>query len=134
MINNLLGRSMTKVYKLFIDDLREVCGPDWLIARTSEQAINIIKKNGMPDIISFDHDLSGDDKSTIVTQAIHEMVLDGDIEIKPDFRFWVHSDNPNGKDNIIIDMKNIYKYSTGLNYPIPDYKLWIKNGNQELNN
>lgn len=118
------------MYKLFIDDLRDVCGTDWMVARTSKEAIDIIRSNGMPDVISFDHDLSGDDKSTIITHSIQEMVLDNIISIKPDFRFWVHSDNPNGKDNIIIDMKNIYKYSTGLKYPIPDYKLWIKNGEQ----
>lgn len=120
------------MYKLFIDDLRQVPSDDWVVARSSKEAIEIIKSKGLPDSISFDHDLGGDDKATVVIRKITEMLLDNDLIMKPSFRFLVHSDNPTGKDNIILDMKNIYYHFCGVLYPVSDHKLWVKNGQQNI--
>ena len=120
------------MYKLFIDDIRPRPSNDWIVARSSKEAIEIIQSKGLPDSISFDHDLGGDDKATSVIREITEMLLDNEIVMNPSFRFLVHSDNPTGKDNIILDMKNIYYHFCGVVYPVPDHKLWVKNGQQTI--
>ena len=57
-------------YKLFLDDVRSpkttysymelpiYNEPDWIIVRNYYAFITIIEKKGIPDIISFDHDLA----------------------------------------------------------------------------
>lgn len=51
-------------YKLFIDDERYPVDPcQWMVKRSSHEAIFVIKDYGVPSFISFDHDLGGDDTS-----------------------------------------------------------------------
>ena len=87
-------------YKLFIDDERYPVGDSWVIARTSNEAVEIIKEQGIPSFISFDHDLGGRDTSMIFIHKMIDFVLDGDMMIPDDFDFYVHSQNPIGKQNI----------------------------------
>lgn len=60
-----------KTYNLFLDDFRmpEDCSKymplptiysklEWVIVRNYEEFVNFISKNGLPDMISFDHDLA----------------------------------------------------------------------------
>jgi hypothetical protein len=48
-------------YKLFIDDERFPVTDDWVIVRSSKEAIDHVLAHGMPSEISFDHDLGGND-------------------------------------------------------------------------
>lgn len=45
-------------YKLFLDDYRDPPKGDWVIVRSYEQFCAVIEKQGLPEVISFDHDLS----------------------------------------------------------------------------
>lgn len=87
-------------YKLFIDDERFPATDDWVIVRSSQEAIAMIIEYGMPYFISFDHDLGGEDTAIRVIRWIIESFLDGNLEIHPDFDFYVHSQNPIGAENI----------------------------------
>ena len=87
-------------YKLFIDDERYPVGDSWVIARTSNEAVEVIKEKGVPSFISFDHDLGDRDTSMIFIHKMIDFVLDGDMIIPDDFDFYVHSQNPIGKQNI----------------------------------
>ena len=87
-------------YKLFIDDERYPIGDSWVIARTSNEAVEIIKEHGIPSFISFDHDLGGSDTSMIFIHKMIDFILDGDMMIPDNFDFYVHSQNPIGKQNI----------------------------------
>src|SRR5690606_38036207 len=49
-------------YKMFLDDERYPSTVNWVIVRSYEQAVEIIKEIGLPSFISFDHDL-GEGKS-----------------------------------------------------------------------
>lgn len=86
-------------YKLFIDDEREPVGDGWIVARNSEAAMMAVAVYGMPDYISFDHDLGGDDT---VMRFLH-WLADTCLEDHTTFTFGynVHSQNPVGRDNII---------------------------------
>lgn len=115
--------------KLFIDDKRDIPDASWTLARDSQEAIDIIKIEGLPDVISFDHDLGGDDKATIVTKAITDMILDGKIEMPEDFMFFIHSSNPVGAKNIEMDMKSLYKHLHGSEYS--HGVIQLQNGEQD---
>ena len=98
-----LDRSGTRIsflQKLWIDDCRDRPDASWLLVRTSDQAIDIIKHSGMPDMISFDHDLGGDDTAMKVVHFIINSWLDKTLEIPKNFEYFVHSANPVGADNI----------------------------------
>mgnify|MGYP000555942061 CR=1 FL=1 len=48
--------------KLYIDDLRNPPDNTWTVARTSAAAIKTLAEQPrLPETISFDHDLGGDD-------------------------------------------------------------------------
>lgn len=97
-------------YKLFLDDERDppndntqcVTGvpvPKWLIARSSCEAISIVESNGIPDFISFDHDLGGDDTAMRFIWFLINSHMDGSLESFPT-DYYVHSQNPVGVQNI----------------------------------
>lgn len=93
-------------YSLFIDDERfppENDGYDWIIARDWDDVKSIIRLNGMPIFLSFDHDLGDHTYSGHeIIKFIVELDMDGDPDfyIPEDFGYYVHSQNPIGKANI----------------------------------
>ena len=94
-------------YKLFIDDERFPVSDDWIVARSSEEAINYVKAYGMPNEIAFDHDLGGEDTSRKFILALQDMLLDKEVVIHSSFKFSVHSQNPIGKSWIESTMKSL---------------------------
>lgn len=90
--------------KLFLDDERFPPGDaaDWVIARDCVEAREIADANpGGIRFVSFDHDL-GEGKETGKDFAnwLVERDLDQPGFIPSDFSFYVHSQNPVGRDNI----------------------------------
>jgi len=117
--------------KLFLDDIRnpkdiykDNNNWDWIIVRTYEEFVNYIKENGIPDFISFDHDLadehyieyfkSEEEKREFDYNKIKEKtgydcakwLIENGYEIK---KYAVHSFNPVGKENILNYLKNQIK-------------------------
>lgn len=91
---------MYKLYNLFIDDIRYPQNSNDVIARNSEEAINIIRSHGMPKRISFDHDLGGDDTSIVFIRWLTDYLLDHPTNLPNDFSYDIHSANPVGAENI----------------------------------
>ncbi|WP_027803557.1 cyclic-phosphate processing receiver domain-containing protein [Paraburkholderia dilworthii] len=86
---------------LYIDDLRDAPGREWIVARSSCEAIELLKERGCPARVSFDHDLGGDDIAIVVVRWMVETDLDCSGRFIPDqFEFSVHSANPVGAANI----------------------------------
>jgi hypothetical protein len=44
--------------KLFLDDIRPAPDSSWAVVRSYETFCDYIRENGVPDFISFDHDLA----------------------------------------------------------------------------
>lgn len=119
-------------YNLFLDDFRHpydaflitqhvsYSREKWVIVRNYNQFIKHIKKNGLPEIVSFDHDL-GDEHYDICHNTdltLNEYYLTNDREMTGyDCAKWlinycienkkelpetilIHSANPAGKQNI----------------------------------
>ena len=98
-------------WNLFIDDIRcPVTEEFWVIARSSDDAICAVKKLGMPDSISFDHDLGGDDTSIKFINWLVDYLMDTESEFPTNFQYFVHSANPVGSDNIRGKMDAIIPY------------------------
>lgn len=88
-------------YKLFIDDIRYPTKEEYIIARSSKEALSFISIKGCPEFISFDHDLGGEDTSMIFLHRLIEMDIEQDYKFIPDgFSYQIHSANPVGRDNI----------------------------------
>lgn len=99
-------------YSLFLDDLRipnmvtwvELPKIDWFIVRSYEDFIFIINKRGVPEIVSFDHDLSivDHDKHEEKTgfhcaKWLVEHCLNNNIRFP---EYYIHSKNIIGAENI----------------------------------
>lgn len=97
-------------YNLFLDDLRDPVNKDDVIARNSSEAIAIVSALGMPDHISYDHDLSGEDTSIIFINWLTNQLIDKKLQFPDDFTFSVHSQNPVGAQNIKSKMQSLLKH------------------------
>ncbi|WP_308410675.1 cyclic-phosphate processing receiver domain-containing protein [Burkholderia pseudomallei] len=69
--------------------------------RSSAEAIDLLQTHGCPKLVSFGHDLGGDDTAMVAVRWLIERDVDqGGQFIPPEFRFQVHSANPVGRENI----------------------------------
>ena len=100
--------------KLFLDDIRnpnsiypDTKNKDWDIVRNYNEFVDYIIKNGMPDFISFDHDLGiGNNVSDYEEKTGYDCVkylVENEIPVK-DYR--IHSMNPVGKENLKCLLNN----------------------------
>lgn len=84
-------------YRLYVDDIRTPeSQSEWIIARSSAEAIDIVVMEGIPECMSLDHDLGGEDTAMVFLKALTALYPDGPV---PDTL--VHSQNPIGRENII---------------------------------
>ncbi|HRZ18568.1 MAG TPA: hypothetical protein P5136_00750 [Methanofastidiosum sp.] len=93
--------------KLFLDDIREAPDKTWDVVRSYHEFIGYILVYGVPDLISFDHDLefksSGYTTPQYTGYDCAKYLVENNLEIK---EFTVHSMNPVGRENIIGLLKN----------------------------
>lgn len=109
--------------KLFLDDIRnpnsiypDTNNDDWVIVRSYNEFCDYIWENGVPNFISFDHDLADDDGVDAEGNSCEKTGLDCVkwlIDLGAEIpKYNVHSSNPVGKKNIISLIEN-YKKHTG---------------------
>jgi hypothetical protein len=98
---------LNEVYKgvaLFLDDERHPPrdGYDWKIVTNFDQAVKYITERGVPNYMSFDHDLGEDSKTgyEFVKWLVEADMDSGGKLIPSDFSYYVHSQNPIGAANI----------------------------------
>lgn len=96
--------------KLFIDDIREPPDYSYDVVRSTLEAKGYILKYGVPDFISFDHDLGDDDTAFVFVKWLVELDLEEGNWIPDDFEFHVHSANPVGKENINSYLNNYMEF------------------------
>lgn len=106
---------------MYLDDIRTPQTEGWTIVRSYEDFVKWIDENGLPEIVSFDHDLADihyNPSTQIQGFKYHEKT--GYDAAKwlceycwtnglplPDWN--VHSANPVGRDNIISILKTFEK-------------------------
>jgi len=110
------------MYNLFLDDIRFpldvykytnddiYANSDWIIVRSYNEFINIIMKDGIPNVISFDHDLGdiGTNNKTGYDSIkwLCDYIVDNDSTIP---RIKYHTANPVGLLNMKIYFNNFIK-------------------------
>lgn len=132
-------------YKLFLDDYRvptdcinymhnrigtwnKIYTEEWVVVKDYPSFCRFIKDNGLPDIISFDHDLAEEHYGLEIfdSQELNDFYLTDHIETGYDCAKWlieycqnnnlkmcdyiVYSMNPMGSQNIISLIENYKKY------------------------
>lgn len=99
-------------WKLYLDDIRNPADTTYIVARTVKEAQHLVEKYGVPEHISFDHDLGVDELDNLLPNGydfakwLVEMDMDGNIELSCAFTFTVHSQNPVGAENIRVYLSN----------------------------
>lgn len=82
-------------YKLWLEDLADTIKPapdaTWKVARSSAEAIAILKEHGVPSFISFDFDLGENDTAEVYYKYLAENYYDSEV---PDYE--IHSENNQG--------------------------------------
>lgn len=93
-------------FKLWVDDERDPPDDTWVIARSTQQALELIKMvGGLPHVMSLDHDL-GMKPDGKEDKIIHLLVeLEQLYEKWPVPEYVVHSQNPVGRANTIAFME-----------------------------
>lgn len=143
-------------YILFVDDVRRprecmhyMLGrifdinmyrkDDWIIARSYKEFIDHIRDRGMPDFVSFDHDLADEHYMKTHVSDFPEYYSDGTYKEKTGYDcaaflieycmdnnekfppYAIHSQNPVGTANIQSLIDNYKKY---VNTPVSRAKLY----------
>lgn len=105
----LKEKAIKKGYKVFFDDIRTIdmvydssMNSEFIIVRNANDFKSLIQKRGIPDFVSFDHDLGEDENGNIaedVYDVVKWMVYDKEYDLR-NMKFAIHSDNPVGRKNI----------------------------------
>lgn len=91
--------------KLYLDDIRPI--PFGFVGvRSYSEFVTFIEQNGLPDFISFDHDLGEEKSGYDCAKMLVEYCMNTEQPL-PDFA--VHSQNPVGKQNIESLLGNFRK-------------------------
>lgn len=108
-------------YKMFLDDLRDVeqyyPGEGFVVCRTHQEAVKYVEEHGLPEFVSFDHDLGDTDNEneetgyTFCKYLIDYMM---DRQIAKVFGYNVHSANPVGAKNISSYLDNAFNFIRSL--------------------
>lgn len=90
-------------WSLFLDDVRDESfvsyRSNYETARSTEEAVSFLEKFGLPEFISFDHDLGPHDRAMDFLKRMYDMFPYGPV---PEYQ--VHSSNPPGRENIVSFM------------------------------
>ena len=107
---------MAKIFKMYLDDLRTPIEEYDFVVKSYEEAIEVIKVNGMPSFISFDHDLGIDENGNSLKTGydLAKWIVVNDLNntfvLPSDFKYKVHSQNPIGKKKIITLIDGYLKF------------------------
>ena len=82
--------------KLYLDDLR-VTPEGFDRVYNYADFVEYITQNGLPDFISFDHDLGEDESGYDCAKYLVEYCIEHNLQLP---KFSVHSQNPVDKENI----------------------------------
>lgn len=94
-------------WKLFLDDVRNPPNPLYTVARSSSEALALCAERGLPEWMSLDHDLGGDDTTMVFLKGFIKLFPKGPVP-----PYYVHSANSIGKENIISYLESFKRSLT----------------------
>lgn len=97
--------------KIWIDDIRTPPSKGWIWVKTSSSALDVLDKNrNQIEMISFDHDLGGEDTAYVVANWIEAEASTGRFTR---IKWQVHSMNVVGRQRISAAMKSAERFWDG---------------------
>lgn len=99
-------------YKLYLDDVRNPPDNTWILARSYDEATDLVCQRGIPEFVSFDHDLADEHygypngASHLEKTGYHfamfliELDRSGEMPWPDNFDYAIHSMNPSGRKRI----------------------------------
>ena len=98
--------------KIFLDDERFPVDESWIVFRSTDEAIRYIQNGNFPTDLSLDHDLGDGVKTGFdFVKEFVELMIDNNLNPLT-INFYVHSQNPIGKENMIQYWNNFVRYYT----------------------
>ncbi|WP_312400166.1 cyclic-phosphate processing receiver domain-containing protein [Sphingobacterium sp.] len=100
-------------YYISKEEIDQYLLTDWTVIRSYQDFVAYISQNGIPSIISFDHDLGVNLDSTEAASGydavkyIADFILEQEHPVLP--QVLCHSQNPVGKTNILSYWNNFIK-------------------------
>lgn len=90
------------VIKLYLDDIRTPPENGWVLVKNYKEFVDYITEKGLPDVVSFDHDLGDKFNEREMTgydcaKWLCEYCLENGIPMP---QWHIHSANPVGRMNI----------------------------------
>lgn len=107
---------------LFLDDERDPPsdGRTWVVVRSAEEAIDWMTEHGIPNYVSFDHDLGLPTTGAHVAQWMIDRDLDCPGSLPQGFDYFVHSQNGAGARTIAGKLDGYVAYRSRLEgRPVP---------------
>jgi hypothetical protein len=101
---------------MFIDDERDPPddGNEWIIIRSFNEWsewVNAVGHMGyLPNYVSFDHDLGEELNGYHIARDMVALDMEGRIIFQEGFDWYVHSQNPVGRDNINGLLKSFFNF------------------------
>lgn len=96
---------------LYLDDLRAT-PESFERVYSYREFVDFISTHGLPDFISFDHDLGMGETGFECAKFLVNYCIDHNLKL-PDYK--VHSQNPVGKENIEKLLEHFWTFSSGEN-------------------
>lgn len=93
---------MSGMVQLWLDDIRTPPTQEWIWVKNYDQAVAYVEQHGLPDHISFDHDLGDQGAPTGYDFAkwLVNQDLNGNINLGSSWSYALHTANPVGRENI----------------------------------
>lgn len=88
---------------LYLDDTRTpiwVDAPECKLARTYDEAVELVRQFGFPYVVDLDHDLGEGKNGSDFTTWLIEFDMEHGV-MPDDFKYYAHSSNPDGYKNIM---------------------------------
>lgn len=92
-------------WNLFLDDERYPATNNWIVVRSYEDAVWYVESFGLPDRISFDHDLGEGPTGYDFVKWLCDYIMDHNLNVS-NLQWDVHSQNPVGAENIRSYLSN----------------------------
>lgn len=94
-----------RIWYLFVDDERQPADAGWhsgdiVVARSSNEALTLVERSGLPDAISFDHDLGGEDTAFKFMWALINGHMDKKWDLSTLQFIQIHTANSIGREKL----------------------------------
>lgn len=106
---------------IYLDDKRTPVSDAWTVIRTPDDFKAYIRKYGLPDAISFDHDLGAEETGKDCAYWLCEWCIENDKPLDV-VTLYTHSANPPGRKRIRSTLQMLLRLKEDTTQDVPFHK------------